>query len=65
MGLEIGNVVSAFAVLDNNGDEQVSLEEFVEGAWYLKGQASAIETAKVRVMLEEMKGKVEGRVQQP
>jgi len=64
MGLEINDVVSAFAVLDKNGDGRLSIEEFVEGAWHLKGQARAIELAKIRTMLEEMKDLVGKQGQQ-
>ncbi|CAK0862685.1 unnamed protein product [Prorocentrum cordatum] len=59
MGLEINDLVSAFTILDKDKDGQLSTEEFVEGAWHLKGHARAIEVAVLRNLLEEIKAKVE------
>ncbi|CAK0911143.1 unnamed protein product [Prorocentrum cordatum] len=61
MGLEIHDMVSAFTIMDKNGDGQLSTEEFVEGAWNLKGQARAIEVAMIRSILEEIRSKIEER----
>jgi len=54
MGLNIPDVVTAFTVMDENGDGLLSAKEFVEGAWYLKGQARAIEVAVLRSLLEQV-----------
>ncbi|CAK0798641.1 unnamed protein product [Prorocentrum cordatum] len=60
MGLDIPDVVTAFSVMDKDGDGQLSTQEFVEGALFLKGNARMIELAVIRGLLEEIKSKVSG-----
>lgn len=55
--LEYHDLLSLFEFLDN-GDEQITLQEFIEGASRLRGQAKALDVwrleTKLEVLFEEM-----------
>merc|ERR1711865_110626 len=51
--LEIHEVSALFAVLDDNGDGEVSLDEFLGGAMRMKGDARALDS--IAIMHEQNK----------
>jgi hypothetical protein len=54
MGLDMSDIDRVFAMLDKDGDGQLSCEELVHGASLLKKPARAVDLAAVQTMLEDL-----------
>eukprot|EP00931_Biecheleriopsis_adriatica_P102912 TRINITY_DN77815_c0_g1_i1.p1 TRINITY_DN77815_c0_g1~~TRINITY_DN77815_c0_g1_i1.p1 ORF type:complete len:654 (+),score=136.59 TRINITY_DN77815_c0_g1_i1:34-1962(+) len=46
--LEVGDAWTLFMMLDQDGDHDIDAEEFLDGCMHLKGNAKAIEVAKLK-----------------
>jgi len=55
MGLDLSDIDRVFAMLDTDGDGQLSCQELVDGASVLKKPARAVDLQAVQQMLQDIR----------
>merc|ERR1712147_491573 len=59
LGLDINNVRSVYALLDETGHGEVNLEQFVAGVHRLRGAAKSADVCKVLMAVQDMHPRIE------
>mmetsp|Transcript_15333 Transcript_15333/g.40599 ORF Transcript_15333/g.40599 Transcript_15333/m.40599 type:complete len:216 (+) Transcript_15333:2-649(+) len=62
MGLDLSDIDRVFAMLDTDGDGQLSCQELVDGASLLKRPARAVDLQAVQVLLQDLSSRISAQV---